>query len=71
MTFVNVLGKTLQKSMIYATRSPKQIKIPKDCIKEEIEKLFGHVVNKNMHRYTKCSYFELIAKVERLWMIEH
>jgi uracil-DNA glycosylase len=56
-TFVIVLGRTLQKNMI--------------CIKEEIEKLFGHVVNKNMHHYTKCLDFELIAKVERLWMIEH
>jgi hypothetical protein len=71
MTIIIVLGRTLQKNMIYATRSPKQIKIPKDCIKEEIEKLFGHVVNKNMHHYTKCLDFELIAKVERLWMIEH
>jgi hypothetical protein len=51
--------------------SPKRIKIPKDCIKEEIEKLFSHVVNKNKHCYTKCLDFELIAKVERLWMIIH
>jgi hypothetical protein len=51
--------------------SPKQIRIPKNYTKEEIEKLFGLVVNKNGHRYTKRSYPELIVKVERLWMIVH
>ncbi len=25
-------------------------------------------MNKNGHCYTKCSYLELIVKVERLWM---
>ncbi len=28
-------------------------------------------MNKNEHHYTKCSDLELIAKVERLWMIVH
>jgi hypothetical protein len=51
--------------------SPKQIILLKDCTKEEIEKCFGPVVNKNRHRYTKCLNLKLIVKVERLWMIVH
>jgi hypothetical protein len=43
--------------------NPKQIKILKDYKKEEIEKCFGLIVNKNGHRYTKCLNLELIAKV--------
>jgi hypothetical protein len=57
--------------LCYKGMSPKHIKIPKDCTKEKIEKLFGHVVNKNKHCYAKCLNLELIAKVERLWMIVH
>jgi len=41
--------------------SPKQIKIPKDCTKEEIEKCFGLIVNKNGYRYIECSNPKLIA----------
>jgi len=33
--------------------------------------MFDLVVNKNGHRYTNCSYPELIVKAERLWMIVH
>jgi len=34
--------------------SPKQIRLLKDCTKEEIEKCFGPIVNKNGHQYIKC-----------------
>ncbi len=51
--------------------SPKQIRIPKDCTKEEIEKCFGPIVNKNGYRYTECSNLEFIATIEKLWMIVH
>jgi hypothetical protein len=36
-----------------------------------MEKCFGHVVNKNGHRYTECLDPELIMKVGKLWMIVH
>jgi hypothetical protein len=38
--------------LCYKGMNPKYIKIPKYCTKEEIEKLFGLVVNKNKHCYT-------------------
>jgi hypothetical protein len=60
--------------MIYVNSpgmNPKQIKIPKDCMKKEIEKCFGLVVNKNGHKYIECLDPELITKVEKLWMIIH
>ncbi len=43
--------------------SPKHIKILKDCMKKEIDKCFGPIVNKNGHRYIECLDPELIAKV--------
>jgi hypothetical protein len=49
--------------------NPKQIRIPKDCIKEEIEKCFAPIMNKNGHCYIKCSNLEFIAMIEKLWMI--
>ncbi len=55
----------------YKGISPKHIKIPKDCTKEEIEIFYGLIVNKKGHHHTKCSNLELIVKVERLWMIVH
>ncbi len=51
--------------------SPKHIKILKDCMKKEIDKCFGLVVNKNGHRYIECLDPKLIAKVGKLWMIMH
>ncbi len=45
--------------------SPKQIRIPKDCTKEEIEKCFGPIVNKNMYYYTECLDPKLIAMIKK------
>jgi hypothetical protein len=36
--------------LCYLGMSPKQIKLPRDCTKEEIEKCFGPIVNKNGHQ---------------------
>jgi len=44
-TFVN------KYDLCYLGMSPKHIRLRKDCTKEEIEKCFGVVVNKNMHQY--------------------
>jgi hypothetical protein len=35
----------------YLGMNPKQIKLPRDCSKEEFEKCFGLVVNKHEHQY--------------------
>ncbi len=52
--------------LCYLGMSPQQIRLPRDCTKEEIKKCFGLVVNKNRHQYIKCLNLELITKVERL-----
>jgi hypothetical protein len=36
--------------LCYLGISAKKIRLPRDCLKEEIKKCFGHVVNKNKHR---------------------
>jgi len=51
--------------------SPMQIRLLKVCTKEEIEKCFGLIVNKNEHQYINCLDPKLITKVERRWMIVH
>jgi hypothetical protein len=55
--------------LFYLGMNLKHIRLPKDCTKEEIEKCFGLVVNKNRHRYKKCLDLEFIVKVQWLWMI--
>ncbi len=50
---------------------PKKIKILRNCMKKEIDKCFGHVVNKNGHRYIERFDPKLIAKVGKFWMIMH
>jgi len=55
--------------LCYLGMNLKHIRLPKDCTKEEIEKCFGLVVNKNRHRYKKCLDLEFIVKVQWLWMI--
>jgi hypothetical protein len=52
--------------LCYLGMSPKQIRLLRDCSKEEIEKCFGLVVNKNEHQYTKCLSPKLIVKVQKL-----
>ncbi len=42
------------------------IRLLRDCTKEEIEKCFGPIVNKNEHQYIKCLNPKLITKVEKL-----
>ncbi len=34
--------------------NPRQIKLLRYCTKEEVEKLFGSIVNKNGHQYMEC-----------------
>ncbi|CAK9272563.1 unnamed protein product [Sphagnum jensenii] len=57
--------------LCYLGMSPMQIRLLKVCTKEEIEKCFGLIVNKNGHQYINCLDPKLITKVERLWMIVH
>jgi hypothetical protein len=45
--------------------------MPRDCTKEKVAKVFGPVMNKNGHHYTKCADLEFIVKIENLWMIIH
>lgn len=53
--------------LCYLGMSPKHIiRLLKDCTKEDIEKCFGPIVNKNGHQYIKCLDPKLITKVERL-----
>ncbi len=49
----------------------RHIRMPRDCTKEEVEKLFGPVVNKNGDCYMECTNPKILAQVERLWMITH
>jgi hypothetical protein len=42
------------------------IRLPKDYTKEEVEKLFGSIVNKNGHCYMECTNPEILAQVKRL-----
>ncbi len=49
----------------------RHIKLPRDCTKEEVEKLFGPIVNKNGDCYMECTNPKIFAQVERLWMITH
>jgi hypothetical protein len=42
--------------------------MPRDCTEEKVAKVFGPIMNKNGHRYTKCVDLELIVKIENLWM---
>jgi hypothetical protein len=51
--------------------SPKQVRVPKNCCKEKVGKLFGPIVNKNGHHYMECGNLVLIEKIERLWMNIH
>jgi len=73
MDLIALQGKILQTNMICATfgMSPMQIRLLKVCTKEEIEKCFGLIVNKNGHQYINYLDPKLITKVERLWMIVH
>ncbi len=50
--------------------SPKCLKL-RDFEKEEVEKIFGPYINRNGYHYTWSSDEQLIAEVERLWMITH
>jgi hypothetical protein len=52
--------------LCYLGMSPMQIRLLKVCTKEEIEKCFGLIVNKNEHQYINCLDPKLITKVERL-----
>jgi len=60
--------KKLQRSMtcVPLILSLKQIKIPKDCTKEDIEFFFGPIENKNRYHYTKCLDLELNAMIKKL-----
>jgi hypothetical protein len=49
--------------------NPRHIRLPRDCTKEEIEKLFGPIVSKNGHHDMECTNPKILAQVERLWMI--
>jgi hypothetical protein len=51
--------------------SPKMIKIGKDCIKEEVEELFGPYNTKNGYCYCFNNDEELIASIEELGMTTH
>ncbi len=51
--------------------SPKQFKIPKDLIMEDIHKFFGPIQNKNGYNYVFNENPKVIAKVEGLWMSFH
>jgi hypothetical protein len=46
--------------------SPKQIRIPKDCIKEEIENCFSPIVNKNGYHYIEYLDPKLIVMIKKL-----
>jgi hypothetical protein len=60
--------KKLQRSMtcVPLILSLKQIKIPKDYTKEEIEFFFGPIENKNRYHYTECLDPELNAMIKKL-----
>jgi len=49
----------------------KPVRVPRDCTKEEVTKLFNPVVNNNGHHYMECGDSKPIAKIENLWMIIH
>ncbi len=51
--------------------SPKQIRLLGDYTKKEVQKYFDLVVNKNGHRYSKCSNATFMVKAKKLWMIVH
>jgi hypothetical protein len=51
--------------------SPKMLRIRKDCIKEEVQELFGPYNTKNGYRYCFNDDEEFIANVEELWMTTH
>ncbi len=51
--------------------NPRYIRLLRYCTKDEVEKLFGPIVNKNGHCYMQCTNLEILAQVERLWMITH
>jgi hypothetical protein len=51
--------------------SPKWVKVLRDITLEEINKFFGHVVNKNSYSYELTKDPIFIEKVERLWMVVH
>ncbi len=51
--------------------SPKQFKIPKDVIMEEIHKFFGPIQNKNGYNYVFNENPKVIAKLEGLCMVVH
>jgi hypothetical protein len=46
--------------------NPRQIKLPRYCTKEEVEKLFGPIINKNGHHYMECIDPKILTRVERL-----
>jgi hypothetical protein len=51
--------------------NPKCVKVPRDISLEDIDKIFGPIVNKNKYNYefTKDPLF--IKKIKTLWMVIH
>lgn len=47
------------------------LKIGKDLEEKEVEQLFGLSLSRNKYRYSYSNDEQLIAHVERLWMIAH
>jgi hypothetical protein len=51
--------------------SPNSLKIRRDLEEKEVEQLFGLSLSRNKYRYSYSNDEQLIAHVERLWMIAH
>jgi len=51
--------------------SRKNLKIEKDLEEKGVEQLFGLSLSRNKYRYNYSNDEQLIAHVERLWMIAH
>ena len=48
-------------------KSPKKLKIERDCTKAKVKRWFGLVIGKNAYHYKEDVYRE----IEKLWMICH
>lgn len=52
-------------------KSPKKLKIGRDCTEAEVERWFGPVNGKNAYHYNHFDDEETCKEIERIWMICH